>query len=261
MFGCPCLLAINFLEETSERHDLQEAAAIFVFEYPELHPDVFISEIGIHSHPGTVSPIHTAAPFSEDTKDFLLVVNLWLVVGGTLRCLVHFIPASHLLSCIESPPPPGELVFMWPSWGLHKTRMMFTNNNPSDVWVCDVAGMKFVISERAPDGKSYSGRLYDFHQLALRREAASETDASVSGIELNCTVIKQKEAFDSVVSTSLPYRTVTFHLDDGHGHCAALCSEDNIVIVDVSFLNDRKNLGVLTRELQPECREYRVLVF
>lgn len=241
IYGCPCLQAVNFLEEISERHDLQEAKSIFTFEYPELHPDVFISEIGIHSHPGTRSQIHTAAPFSEDTEDFLLVVNLWLVVDGVLRCLVHFIPASHLLSYIESQPTSIRDGLSWPLWGLHKTRMLFTDKNPSDVWVCDVAGMKFVISENSPDEKSYFARLYDFHQLALRKDA-SRTGESVLGIELNDTVINQEEAFDLAVSTSLPYRTGRLHLEDVHAHCAALCSQDNIVVVDVSCLNDRKNL-------------------
>lgn len=245
IFGSPCLAAINFTEEPCDRHDLREVRYVYIFEYPELHHGVFSSDIEIRSDPGTRSQVDATVPFSGDPVDFLLTISLWLVVNGVPRCLIHFIPSSYLMSCIDSlaQSHAKDGAFFWSDWGPGKTRMLFPNQNPSEVWVCYISGTKFTISEPVSEGQcGYSVRLYDFNPLALGKDAkASQSDTEApKDINLSPTVIGSKEAFEEEMTTCLPFRAQTLVLEDAHAHCTVLCSEDSIIVVDVSTPDDQR---------------------
>ncbi|KDR85356.1 hypothetical protein GALMADRAFT_108380 [Galerina marginata CBS 339.88] len=241
MDGGPALFALDFRKQSYGRHDLDGINA-FVLEYPELAENAFLADIDIRSDPGSLSHPNSTVPFLQDAKQFLIVTSIWIVVDGVTKSLVHFIPFSHLLSLVESEDAPHAL----PSdgWISSKTRLLLPGLYPSDTWVCYVHGMKFVISEPHPSGKSgYSARLFNFNQLAFRnaKEAPTRVDTSA-------TLLGEGESFCEDVTTCLPFWSQTIALDDCHEHCTVLCNEDHIIVVDVSFLYDRmRTIADLTR--------------
>lgn len=215
----------------------------------------FITGIDIRADPGPMSPTEdTAIPFSQDPADFIIILTFWLFMTGNRRSLIHAIPSRHLLSLVNA----EEDLYVWTDWLPKKTRLLYTKQSPSDIWVCYVYGTKFILSERLPRGQSgYSARLFNFNQLALRRERGqdSETRETPKGLKTSAALRD--------VDASLPFSSHSFVLEDAHDHCFALCSEDHILIVDVSFMIFGKfsQLTQDTPNLQSNCREYRVLVF
>ncbi|KAF8913013.1 hypothetical protein CPB84DRAFT_1760121 [Gymnopilus junonius] len=194
----------------------------------------FITSIDIRCDPGPISqPEGSSVPFSQDPAKFIIVVTFWLSVNCRPRSLIHFIPSAYLLFFVDK----ADNMHSWATWIPRKTRMLYTKQYPSDVWVCYVYGTKFVISERLPRGNfGYSARLFDFNQLALRRHRKSDSETAEAPVGF-----RTSNALPDV-DASLPFRSQSIILDDAHDQCTVLCSEDHIIIVG------------------SECREYRLLV-
>ncbi|KAF8973551.1 hypothetical protein BDZ97DRAFT_1775683 [Flammula alnicola] len=240
--GRPLLHAINFREESSERLEIYDAETGQFFVYPPLDEDSWVHSFEIRADPGFLSGENTTVSFSRDAEYFILVLTISLTVGHVDKNLIHFVPSTHLLSVLED----ADDFHDWESWIPGDTRMQMTSRlEPSNVWVCYVYGTKFVTAEPALGGKcGLSVRLYDFNDLALRRDAQRSDESEAHGfIETSSSIIAAGNPFYQDIITDLPYWSNVLHLEDAHGHCKVMCSEDNIVIVDV------------------ECREYRVLVF
>jgi hypothetical protein len=98
----------------------------------------------------------------------------------------------------------------------------------------------------------FVARLYDFNQVVIKRDY-SDTRTSANKDRWLCqktgTVLAPGTIFEDLVETRLPYRSQVLSLKDAHNHCLALCSEDHIIIVDVSFREKcSEDFGMLTHE-------------
>jgi len=229
------LAAFNFRDAWIEEDDDDIPFPNTVkFTYPDLDDGAFINDIDIRCDPGAFSQ-GDGVPFSQSFKDFIIVVNIWLIAEEAFKCLTHFIPSSCILEhCTASN------IIPWTNWAPKKTRLVFPTLHPSDIWVCYVHGTKVVIPEPVSDNKNgYSLRVYDFNQLPFRRGAQGTKVEAPSGIDKSTTVINGGAAFEGDAMTRLPFSSHVIYLEDSHDHCSVLCSEDQIVVVDVSILHYR----------------------
>jgi hypothetical protein len=230
--GTPSLLAVNFRKESNDRKDLGDIEHCRIFLYPEF-ADVYRLCMEIRADPGTSSATNSRVPFALDTQTFILVVTLYVVgMDSFSKNFVHFIPSEFLLSVVECGDGQSADPLDWSSWGPLNTRLLVTPQEPSDIWVCYVYGNKFVISEEV-GLHGYSGRLFDFS----KRKLWNVDKADGPGAPATGTLIKAKDnLLVDDVDSHLPYWSRPFSLEDGHCHCAVLCSEDNIILVDVSIV-------------------------
>ncbi|KIM47851.1 hypothetical protein M413DRAFT_439532 [Hebeloma cylindrosporum] len=240
--GTPSLLAVDFREETNDRKDLGDIEHCRVFRYPEF-ADVYNICMEIRADPGTSCAKNSGVPFALDTQTFIIVVTLCVIgMDSVIKNFVHFIPSEFLLSVVESSGGRSAAPLDWSSWGPLNTRLLATAESPSDVWVCYVYGNKFVISEEVGQ-YGYSGRLFDFSKRKLWNVDKDDGPGAPASINTQTLIQADENLLVDDVDSHLPYWSRPFSLENGHSHCAVLCSEDNIILVD------------------QECKEYRVLVF
>ena len=219
----------------------------------------------IRADPGPLCETTDAVPFHQDSQDFIVVVTMKFSADSNIGNIVHFLSSKYLISLAKSKVETPFHEREWKQWMLQHTRMHITpRSEPSYIWVCHVFGTRFVIIERALDEECRSAvRIYDFNQSAIQRDAQMSAKSGDSGrIETTTNVIAAGHPFTVNVLTTLPYWTNVSSLEGvlacDHG-CQMMCSEDNIVIVDVSFLRDRgKNCS---DDLQPTLKKYTILVF
>uniref|UniRef100_A0A0W0FGW4 F-box domain-containing protein n=1 Tax=Moniliophthora roreri TaxID=221103 RepID=A0A0W0FGW4_MONRR len=89
---------------------------------------------------------------------------------------------------------------------------------------------------------AYTILLYDFNQRAVRRDTAShccDDPSDLQWLPLDETLLVTKPSvtpgvFGIEVETCLPYRVRIASLSSTSNHCALMCSEDAVVVVDVS---------------------------
>ncbi|KAF8807737.1 hypothetical protein BYT27DRAFT_7189834 [Phlegmacium glaucopus] len=242
--GFPQLVVLNFQQESSEPHNFEDLQCAVKFSYPEFEDrQSFFLDIDIRADPGPSwrPNAKLQAPFSQDTSHTLFVVSLWMRMEGALGCLVQFLPSNGLTSLIESEVTSYE----WEEWGPHRSRFFIPSQPHSGTWVCYVYGSKYVKLEPDASQDGLVVHLYDFNQVAINRNYRDTMDKE-TGDRWQCKragTLVAETIFEDLVETTLPYRSQALSLKDIHNHCLALCSEDHIIIVD------------------PECREYRVLIF
>jgi len=233
--GTPSLLAVNFREESNNRKDLEDIKHRHIFLYPEF-ADVYDLHMEVRADPGTSSATDSRVPFASDTQTFILVVTLCVVgIDSFSRNFVHFIPSEFLLSVVESSDGKSAAPLDWSRWGPLNTRLLLTPEEPSDTWVCYVYGSKFVISEKA-GRHGYSGRLFDFNKRKLWNDDKDDGPGAPASINTGTLIKAEDNLLVDDVYSHLPYWSRPFSLEDGHRHCAVLCSEDNIILVDVSIV-------------------------
>lgn len=240
----PILNTVNFRQEGQERRPLEEVRHVVKYTYPAFDGVVstFVDMIEIRAdwRRGTSVP---TAPFFEGADDHILAIYLMLQTPSTEHTpAVHFVSRSHILRLSEiASRSATPVVVPWESWGSgggSGTRLIVTFSMPSEVWVHHVHGEKYAFT--VPDIQLRSQEsglsvvLLDFKQKALARGAEKPCDLEALGLIPDQDVIGG--FFGEEVTTSLSYRSSILHLKDAHGHCYVLCSEDNIIIVDVSFL-------------------------
>jgi hypothetical protein len=119
-------------------------------------------------------------------------------------------------------------------------------------------------------------RVYDFNDLPIRR-GRTEVDqknviteeAEFSSQLCDTTVyqagpmtVKGGRIFQNDVTTSLPFRWRSAELDilASERNCAIMCSEDNIIVVDVSALRSVNSFVLIDSEKGHETK-YRILTF
>lgn len=234
-FG-PQLVVMDFQKESSEPHIFQDLQCAVKFYYPEFDERVFFLDIDIRADPGPSWQPNAKlqVPFSQDTSNALFVVSLWILLDNAVQSLVQFLPSNSLTSLIKN----GVTSYEWEEWGPYKSRLYISPQPHSDIWVCYVHGWKYVTSEglgASEDG--FVARLYDFNQVVIQRNyrdtrtsAGDRWLCKETGTELAPGAI-----FEDLVETRLPYRSQVLSIRDAHNHCLALCSEDHIILVDVSF--------------------------
>lgn len=236
--GTPSLFAVNFREESNNRKDLGDIKNRRIFLYPEF-ADVYNLHMEVRADPGTSFAANSRVPFTSDTQTFTLVVTLCVVgidgIESFSRNFVHFIPSEFLLSVVESGDGKAAAPLDWSGWGPLNTRLLLTPEEPSDIWVCYVYGSKFVISEKAGQ-HGYSGRLFDFNKRKLWNDDKDDGPGAPASINTRTLIKAENNLLVDDVYSHLPYWSRPFSLEDGHRHCAVLCSEDNIILVDVSIV-------------------------
>lgn len=234
----PQLVVMDFQQESSEPHqfeDLQYATTLF---YPEfaIHNTHFLN-IDIRASPGPSwrPDAKLQVPFFQDTNHRLFVVSLWIYIDGGMQCLTQFLPSNSLTFLIEN--ETTGFYYEWEEWGLHGSRLLFPSKMPSDIWVCYVHGLKYVTLEPGASQDESVVRLYDLNQVAIKRNYRDKgTCADVDGWLCNREgIVLVPGIFKDLVETRLPYRSQALQLKDVHDHCLGLCSEDHIIVVDVSF--------------------------
>lgn len=162
-------------------------------------------------------------------------------------------PSTTFLACINGvnskDPTDNKVDFDWDFWGPRGTRMLVPARPHSSVWVCYVYGSKYVVSDTG-GSSSLSITIYDFNQLALTRGLSTEphrqtTASSAKPLQHDVsldqqtqyhifpTLLEGGDIFEEDVQTFLPYRSRTMTLPFDY-RCSVLCSEDSIIIVDVS---------------------------
>lgn len=251
-FGLPRLNVVDFIKESATRCQIDELETSFELEYPLLsNRDVYLRDIQLRADPGCFVDSRPDGPFSQDTKDFIIVLTTSIVVRNRDRYVIQFISAQRLLDIVEEYTPisrdsNGNLLppVSYIEW-VNDTRIRVVGSaaEPSDSWVCYVYGNRYILG--APitrDGVcGFEAKVLDFNQLALKRDAHPSKESDYPGyIKTQPNQIPRHRPFEDEVETCLPYRRHALFLEGGHGHCKAMCAEDSIVIVDVSFLCCRK---------------------
>jgi hypothetical protein len=233
------LLIIDFKKASEETSPIERCDC--AFNFPVINPWANLLHITIRSDPGPLWAPRSQqqVPFFHDTRNRLFVVTLWVFDGRVVQDIVLFIPSSTLLIHFNHVLAAGDVDLVpWKTWGPHGTRLIPSLSH-STVWVCYVYGTKFVVTRPARRG-SRSLQVYDFNQLALRHSLQHRRKSHVKtefvtgykglSSDVLCTI------FADDVATSLPYRKQTMLLDNkmcGGDIEAAMCNEDNLVIVAV----------------------------
>lgn len=233
----PQLVVMDFQQESSEPHAFKDLQCVVKFCYPQFDEAYFL-DIDVRADPGPSWQPNAKlqVPFSQDTNA-LFVVSLWILMEDIMQCLVQFLPSNGLTSLLEKEVTRYE----WEEWGPHKSRFLIPPQLHSETWVCYVHGWKYVIVEPDASKDGFAAHLHDFNQVAINRNYRDAVDKETSGFvdrwlyERAGTVLAPGTIFGDMVETTLPYRSQVLSLKDVHDHCLALCSEDHIIIVDVSF--------------------------
>ena len=247
-FG-PQLVVMDFQKESSEPHTLQDLQCIVKFCYPKFDQKrVFFLDIDIRADPGPSWRPSAQVPFSQDTSNALFVVSLWILLEDAVQSLIQFLPSDGLTSLIKSKATSYE----WEEWGPYKSRFFIPSHPHSDTWVCYVHGCKYVMFEPGASEGGYVARIYDFNQAVIKRnyrDTRTLADVDRWLCKKTRTVLAPGTIFEDLVETRLPYRSQVLSLTDEHNHCLALCSEDHIIMVDVSFREKcSDDSGMLTHE-------------
>lgn len=259
-FDAPRLNVVDFMKEPSRRCTIDELETNFELEYPPLsNRDAYVRDMQLRADPGCFVDNRPGVPYSQNTKDFTIVFTTELVVRNSDRYVIQFISAQLLLDFVEEYAPisrdsdgnllpPASYIEC-----VNDTRIRVVGDTavPSDVWVCYVYGNRYTLGwPMSKEGvRGFEVEVLDFNQLALKRDARLSTASDYSGsLRTQPSQVSRHRAFNDQVETCLPYRRQSLFLADVHRHCQAMCAEDSIVIVDVSFLYSRK-CAQLTRTM------------
>jgi len=222
----PCLAVWDFRGGDQELQDFDVSKTLVTLKYPIYARSPRFHRMGIRADPGPLrkdKPSDSQFPFSHDPDNFIFVV--------TVTSFLHSIPAAYLLSLVELAQSEKTITYEWDSWINRRTCLFIPLNPPSDDWACYVYGTKFIFDEwRRPDNDSrFLLRLFDFNPL-IRREGNKIDSLPPPGL-----MSKQKVVKKLLSGASLPYQPSALYLEDTHDHCQVMISEDNIILVDVSF--------------------------
>lgn len=236
----PRLYVLDMAHPSSEKIVLT-ANYFCSFAWPQFDAWTTPATLSIRSDPPPAWQPNPQAqvPFSIAHQHRLFIITSSVLTGdGHNSSHDLFVSADTLLSHIEALPA-GTLQhdIDWEEWGPTGTRLM--RSSSSSAWVCYVFGTKFAtITSRNrlfPD----TLEIRDFNQLAMKRDPESgenpdSQDGTVQHV-YDSSVIKAG-VFLYDVRTSLPYRVTRRSLPRSftqHFLTAVMCSEDNLILVDV----------------------------
>ncbi len=186
-------------------------------------------------------------PFHAHPDEILYPVAL---LTAQENYIMIFIPRRTLLAQFRHFLE-GTKEVEWLAWGPKGTRILDCWNQWVNVmqlsWVCNTFGSRFVafdIDEEEID-------VYDFNQMTLKRELGSgcpsqygnpnetlwppvnQEDPTMFAIDE--TIIPSSSLiFQQEVRTSLPFRVRAVPTALGTGPISAMCSQDNIIVVNTS---------------------------
>ncbi|KIJ08313.1 hypothetical protein PAXINDRAFT_139363 [Paxillus involutus ATCC 200175] len=247
--GQLCLFVVDLDSSHSERTDFDAVDYRCAFLYPPCYSWVRPVNFMIRSDPSTNWSPHPSfqVPFSIGPGPRLYIVTIWFMQGEEISPIDLFVLSSTLLDRIESLGDGEKRVFEWGEWGPAGTRMIARASH-SHSWVCYVYGAKFITSpggtrERNPR----TLEMWDFNQLGIRRDRPREWSESQDvQWHVGDTTTLSRRVFIDDVRTTLPYRvirrTLPAPLKGMPIFTEAMCSEDNLILVDPKS----RNLRVLT---------------
>ncbi|KAG0704338.1 hypothetical protein DFH29DRAFT_801932 [Suillus ampliporus] len=230
------LCVLDMARSSSEKIGL--AADYFcAFLWPEF--DYWTSPLAfsIRSDPSPVWQPNPEAqlPFSTAHGDRLFVITASLLSDGRVAYYDLFVSAGTFLSHIEALPTESrQRDINWDKWGPTGTRLMQSPSRSSP-WVCYVFGSKVVSLVEPTQMFAQTLEIWDFNQLAIKRDA--NVQDVIADHVWDTTMISS--VFRDEVETSLPYRVTQRTLPPRSStepfFTAAMCSEDSIILVDVSM--------------------------
>ncbi|KAG9314232.1 hypothetical protein JVU11DRAFT_5019 [Chiua virens] len=263
-FDRPRLTVVDLDSCGCERTQFEELEHLCAFHYPVCHPSVQPLDILIRSDPSTDWTPHTnvRVPFSVGPGHRLYIVTIRIVLGGEICAIDLFVLSDTLLERIGAlGEGETEHHFTWTDWGPNGTRMIAQAQH-SYAWVCYVFGTRFssVTSGGGQGNRHNNSRtleVWDFNQLGIKRDIRLE-GARSSEVEWHVgDVSVLKRVFTEDVYTRLPYRVFRRKLDAPLErepvYTEAMCSEDNIILVD-NRVNERSSF-------QSQGRNFRILTF
>ena len=245
---CPQLVVVDFQQERSEPHHFYDLQNAVVFGYPEFHTKCL--GIDIRVDPWRPNP-KLQAPFHRDTSHVLFAVTLWINMGNdSMQCLIQFLPSDSLTSLIKNETLPFQY-YGWESWGLHGSRLLFPSTKHFHFRNSFVHGWKYATLEDDDDASQDGvvARLYDFNQVTIKRNYRDTEDKGTCAdvdrwVYNSAGTSVVPGVFKYPVETTLPYRSQELFLKDVHDQCLVHCTEDHIIIVDVSFPEKKITLNV-----------------
>ncbi|TFK86727.1 hypothetical protein K466DRAFT_492258 [Polyporus arcularius HHB13444] len=234
----PRILVLDMDFAPHEPVQLKNIEYMCDFLYPKLGPTCRVVGMTIRSAPAPHWQPHPSlqVPFSVDQEERLFVVSLYVAEKGQrrIRSLVSLIPSSTFFYSL-SPIPFGTTrhTFTWAEWGPKGSRFYVTPSEVTIVWICYVYGMSFVFLSR--DGSQQIVTLLDFNQRDIRR-AGLEKEPLSQHAELvtQATTFADRDIFEDVVETSLPYRETRMASFDEEREGwidAAMIDEDSLILV------------------------------
>ncbi|KAI6108453.1 hypothetical protein EDD16DRAFT_1619560 [Pisolithus croceorrhizus] len=217
------------------------------FVYPPCFPWVTPLGFQIRADPMSpwVPPASSNVPFSVDRDLRLLVITMYVAFGQELVSFDLFVLSRALLSFVEGLGPENDRHdFSWKDWGPRNTRLMESPPH-SPVWVCFVFGTKFASLVHGEfEANVHTLEVWDFNPNGIRRERCRgmvdemevEDDPIIEWHDHDFSLVHHVVFLENI-QTSLPYRVVRRDLPlqklGGRGFADVLCSEDNLILVDV----------------------------
>lgn len=276
------LLAVDFELESAEKKSYLDIIHGLTFSLPHFGSSSEPLMFNVRSDPSPPWAPHSdlKVPFhiAQDAK--MIIGSLWVRNRSFVDHLTLVIPHRTLLSAMMSAASASPLP--WEAWGPNGTRMIkiYAPRVTFDSWACYVYGTKFIIPECSSRTRNmFTVQVYDFNQYGVKHAISQGAKVSLRdlGVEpapyLECdtslcvtapTVFRPGEIFRDEVRTCLPYRWImrgipSLRRDD----YAAMCSEDSIILVDVSGFRlcvDKELICIMQSEEGPG-RSYGVLSF
>ncbi|EIN14093.1 hypothetical protein PUNSTDRAFT_41419 [Punctularia strigosozonata HHB-11173 SS5] len=212
-------------------HELQHHIALFL---PPLIQSADCVEIRIRSDPVIptyATPFDRQPPFTVDPSDRLFVVSFWIQDDLEANGYTLFLPLSTIIPYAALLSRSKRRTVEWSMWGPDGTRLIPMPELQSNVWVCYVHGMRYVVrGGRLERHNSFT--IYNFKRRHLRSHDHTEYDSPT--IQTMPTIISDMHTFEDSVITRLPYWTSSTTLvPDGNPSALppVLLTEDALVFV------------------------------
>lgn len=257
----PCIYALDLRRCGDVQTTNADAPYRCAFAYPSCYGGFIPPLFQIRADPVSLcAPASSNVPFfvGQDARLFIITMCL----GAELLPYDSFVLSSTLLAYIERlSPHDDQHHFRWEDWGVYDTRFMCSSLRPS-AWVCFVFGTKYVTimpnSELRPRG-TWVLEVWDFNPLADRSPGADPTICVHEPSKVN------SGNFLSEIRTRLPYRVTRRSIQPCNprtdGFMEAMCSEDNIILVDVSPLYLLCVVALVYSTVQSDARRFMFLTF
>lgn len=223
--------------------DIDNPSYVCSFVCPAMGPWAVGLDVGIRSDP---APSYTpdpslAVPFFTSRENRMYVVTISFADGRHVRSFVLFIPSSTLISRVNAlREDERHSSIPWEDWGPTGTRLM-PSLGQSNVWVCYVYGMRFVVPQDVQEDGITTIHVYDFDPPRVTLSSHPSNHNTYYTTE--ATSLDTQGTFESIITTSLPYRITKTSLRTGDlGVSAVMCSEDNLLIVWVRLISPPKHV-------------------
>lgn len=234
-------MLIDFRAEDEMKKKLSEVRNSIKLRYPDMANGTRLTSFSISSEPGPgwATGKDDTSPFFVARDDRIFTVSMRFVQDHEYA-FDHFISLSAFEKCLGRLDTSLDQELKWSEWAPTETRMIRTSLPAPGVWVCFAYGSRSIGRElhRKKTGVVFSAVVYDFNQLACRRDAVMNKKPAppVNYTRVDSSsVIRHETIWTETIETSLPYRRCSRALPIRPGGHSLMCTSDNIILVDVSL--------------------------